>query len=75
MRTSYRLNIFGFPGLPGESSIEQNAGLLDQRMALEWVRDNIELFGGDPKKITIFGYVKVTSNPLETSHMVECIVV
>jgi cholinesterase len=52
---SYRVNIFGFPGIPGDDSVAQNAGLLDQRMALEWVRDNIEKFGGDPKKITIFG--------------------
>lgn len=55
--SSYRLNIFGFPGVPGDSSVAQNAGLLDQRMAVEWVRDNIAAFGGDPKRITMFGYV------------------
>lgn len=49
---SYRLNIFGFPGAPG---IQQNAGLLDQRMALEWLRDNIAAFGGDGTRITVFG--------------------
>jgi hypothetical protein len=54
---SYRLNIFGFPGVPGDISVAQNAGLLDQRMALEWVRDNIAAFGGDPKRIVMFGYV------------------
>jgi cholinesterase len=52
---SYRLNIFGFPGVPGDKSVAQNAGLEDQRMAVEWVRDNIEAFGGDPKRITMFG--------------------
>ncbi|MCJ1375142.1 hypothetical protein MMC20_006376 [Loxospora ochrophaea] len=49
---NYRVNIFGFPGLPG---FEQNAGLLDQRLAIEWVRDNIAAFGGDPSRITIYG--------------------
>ena len=42
---SYRLNIFGFPNAAGLD--DQNLGVLDQRMALEWVRDNIEAFGGD----------------------------
>ena len=49
---SYRVNIFGFPGLPG---MDQNLGLLDQRLAIEWTRDNIAAFGGDPNRITIFG--------------------
>lgn len=44
---NYRLNIFGFPNAAGLD--EQNLGILDQRMALEWVRDNIEAFGGDGK--------------------------
>lgn len=52
---SYRLGIFGFPGITGVDGLEQNAGLLDQRAAIEWVRDNIQAFGGDPKRITIFG--------------------
>ncbi|KAE9367006.1 cholinesterase [Stipitochalara longipes BDJ] len=49
---NYRLNILGFPGAPG---IQQNVGLLDQRMALEWIRDNIAAFGGDCNRITAFG--------------------
>jgi carboxylesterase type B len=50
---SYRVNIFGFPNGPGIPDI--NLGLLDQRLAVEWVRDNVAGFGGDPKRITIFG--------------------
>ena len=49
---NYRTNIFGFPGAPGET---QNAGLRDQRMAVEWIRDNISAFGGDPGKIILMG--------------------
>ena len=49
---SYRLGIFGFSGAPG---YKHNAGLRDQRSAVEWVRDNIAGFGGDSKRIIIFG--------------------
>jgi cholinesterase len=69
MLTSYRLNIFGFPGLPGDESVAQNPGLLDQRLAIEWVRDNIEQFAGDPTRITIFGsvYISCISNGLDSN--------
>jgi cholinesterase len=49
---NYRTNIFGFPGIPGAA---QNLGLRDQRMAIEWVRDNIASFGGDAEKIVVLG--------------------
>jgi carboxylesterase type B len=49
---NYRIGIFGFPGAPGQA---QNLGLRDQRMAVEWLHDNVKVFGGDPKKITILG--------------------
>lgn len=53
---NYRLGFFGFAqseGLIKEGS--GNAGLRDQRLAIEWVRDNIAFFGGDPERITILG--------------------
>lgn len=50
---NFRSNIFGFPMAPGLD--EQNLGLLDQRLAPEWVRDNIDSFGGDPAKMTLWG--------------------
>lgn len=49
---NYRTNIFGFSGAPG---VTQNVGLLDQRLAMEWARDNVQAFGGDPCRITLFG--------------------
>ncbi|KIW15808.1 hypothetical protein PV08_05858 [Exophiala spinifera] len=50
---NYRVGIMGFPNAAGLES--QNLGILDQRMALEWVRDNIAAFGGDPSRITLWG--------------------
>ncbi|TDZ18814.1 putative secreted lipase [Colletotrichum orbiculare MAFF 240422] len=53
---NYRVAGFGF--LPGKEVLADgaaNLGLLDQRMGLEWVADNIAAFGGDPAKVTIWG--------------------
>jgi para-nitrobenzyl esterase len=57
---NYRLGIFGFyshPELTKESdhNASGNYGLMDQLEALRWVHKNIEAFGGDPSKVTIFG--------------------
>jgi para-nitrobenzyl esterase len=57
---NYRAGMFGFlahPGLSCESAqgVSGNYGLLDQIAALQWVRDNISAFGGDPKRVTAFG--------------------
>jgi len=57
---NYRLGIFGFlvhPDLIRESPHHAagNYGLMDQMAALQWVRDNIAGFGGDPSNVTIFG--------------------
>jgi para-nitrobenzyl esterase len=57
---NYRLGAFGFfshPELTKESDrgASGNYGLMDQIAALEWVQRNIAAFGGDPKKVTIFG--------------------
>ncbi|KAI9369617.1 alpha/beta-hydrolase [Aspergillus egyptiacus] len=53
--TNYRLSFFGFSNSPGIPYGEQNSGFLDQRLALDWARQNIQHFGGDPTKITVFG--------------------
>ncbi|KAH8695819.1 Alpha/Beta hydrolase protein [Phaeosphaeriaceae sp. PMI808] len=52
MKEIYRLSIFGFPGMPDHPN---NLALLDHRLAVEWVRENIAGFGGDPSRIILFG--------------------
>ncbi|KAJ5588061.1 hypothetical protein N7537_010739 [Penicillium hordei] len=52
---NYRLNVFGFPNAPDIDPSKQNLGILDQRLAIEWVYENIARFGGDPDRILLFG--------------------
>jgi para-nitrobenzyl esterase len=56
---NHRLNIFGFMHLADIGGAHYahsgNAGMLDLVAALQWVRDNIAQFGGDPGNVTIFG--------------------
>jgi para-nitrobenzyl esterase len=56
---THRLNAFGFlylPELGGERFADaSNAGMKDIIAALEWIRDNIASFGGDPGSVTVFG--------------------
>jgi para-nitrobenzyl esterase len=49
---NYRVGIEGFAQIEGAPA---NRGLLDQVAALEWVRDNIRAFGGEPDRVTVFG--------------------
>ncbi|GMI15813.1 hypothetical protein TrLO_g2725 [Triparma laevis f. longispina] len=57
---NYRVGAFGFLAheafqAEGDSKTVGNYGIQDQRMALQWIQDNIAAFGGDPEKVTIFG--------------------
>ena len=55
---NYRLGPLGFfclPQLAEEAGVTGNYGLYDQMTAMQWVKDNIAAFGGDPENITIMG--------------------
>lgn len=55
---NHRLNVLGYTDLSAygeEYKYSGNAGVADMVLALEWVRDNIDCFGGDPDNVTIIG--------------------
>lgn len=55
---NYRLNLMGYlanPALDAEGHLFGNYGVLDQQLALKWVKRNIAKFGGDPSNVTIGG--------------------
>lgn len=52
---NHRDNIFGYTNAAGLPADQQNPGILDARLAIEWVRDNIASFGGDPTRIGLWG--------------------
>ncbi|CAF1334908.1 unnamed protein product [Adineta steineri] len=52
----YRLGVLGFFTTGnGPNDIKGNYGILDQRLAIAWIKANINAFGGDPNEITLFG--------------------
>jgi para-nitrobenzyl esterase len=55
---NHRLNLFGYlylADIAPDFEDSGNAGMLDLVLALKWVQDNIQEFGGDPKRVLIFG--------------------
>ena len=53
---NYRLSFLGFPvGTEAAEAGIANLALKDQRIALQWIQENIAAFGGDPEKVTIWG--------------------
>lgn len=51
---NYRLGLLGFLALKN-STLKGNYGLWDQMLAIQWIKDNIDDYGGDPNSITVFG--------------------
>jgi para-nitrobenzyl esterase len=56
VNVTHRLGVLGYLQLPGQDfAASGNAGMLDIALALQWVRENVERFGGDPARVTLFG--------------------
>lgn len=52
---NYRVNLFGYAQTPAIGQPDTNAGLRDQRLAIEWISKNIAAFGGDPNRLILSG--------------------
>ncbi|XP_073846816.1 acetylcholinesterase isoform X2 [Musca autumnalis] len=52
----YRTNIFGWINAPDNDELNGNYGMQDQRLALEWIHENIKSLGGNDKQITLLGH-------------------
>lgn len=50
---AYRLGALGWAVTT--NGLQGNYGLMDQRLLLSWIKDNIDAFGGDPKRVTLWG--------------------
>lgn len=73
---AYRVGVLGFlscDALQAEgeyfNETNGNQGLWDQRLALEWTRDNIHLFGGNASNITVAGYSAGSMLPVASSYL------
>jgi para-nitrobenzyl esterase len=58
VNVNHRLNVLGYAHMPGSGedfASSGNVGILDLELALRWVKDNIERFGGDAKRVLVFG--------------------
>ena len=73
---NYRVGVLGFmahPELAQESRVDAsgNYGIMDQIAALQWVKGNIDAFGGDPNNVTIAGQSagSMSVNSLLASHL------
>lgn len=51
---NYRLGIFGFPSMQNPN-VDENVGIWDQMLALDWIKNNIDDYGGNASDVTIFG--------------------
>jgi para-nitrobenzyl esterase len=58
VNVNHRLNVLGYAHMPdsgADFAASGNVGIMDIELALRWVRDNIERFGGDAKRVLVFG--------------------